>query len=224
MIKFVPVPIKDHDTILGKDFNTRFATEMKEYYSPFLKKNRDIQVAKETWEYGVADSIDNATWTGAGHNVVDVKTPIADIDVKGLSTIKMTQNKLTTEASFLQNNKEETDGFVKLFEGKDYKTLKEMFVDPLLTKHVGTNNLHLFSIIREKDTKKVYYCLLRVEDTTLSDSDFISGMHNTGKRSVSVPMIDPMYGNTCLYIPKRRLEIRLNTQGLEPFLVYSHSY
>lgn len=224
MIKFVPVPITDHDAILGKDFNTRFATEMKEYYSPFVKKNRAIQVAKETWEYGVTDSIDNATWTGSGHNVVDVKTPVADIDVKGLSTVKITQNKLTTEASFLQNNKEETDGFVKLFAGKDFKTLKEMFVDPLLTKHVDTNNLHLLAIIREKGTKKVYYCLLKVEDTTLSDSDFISGMSVIGKRSVSVPMIDPLYGNTCLYIPKRRLEVRLNPIGLVPFLVYSHSY
>ncbi len=223
MIKFVPVPINEHDLILGKDFNSRFAKEMKEYYKPFVKKKRDIQVAKETWEYAVADSIDGATWVGSGHNVADVKTTNADIDVKGLSTNDIKNHK-TTEASFLQNNKQATDGFVKLFESKDYKSLKEMFVDPLLKKHEGTNNLHLLSVIREKDTKKVYYCLLRVEDIALSDSDFIAQMSMNGKRSVSMPMIDPVYGDTYLYIPKRRLELRLNCKGLEPFLVYSHTY
>ena len=224
MIKFVPVPINQHDIILGKDFNSNFAKEMKEYYKPFVKKKRDIQIAKETWEYGVADSIDGAIWAGSGHNVVDVKTTNADIDVKGLSTNNMELFKLTTEASFLQNNKQATDGFVRLFESHDYKGLKELFVDPLLKKHEGTNNLHLFTIIREKDTKKVYYCLLKVETSTLTDDEFISNMVMNGKRSVGMPMIDNEYGETCLYIPKRRLEIRLNVHGLKPFLVYSHNY
>jgi hypothetical protein len=49
-------------------------------------------------------------------------------------------------------------------------------------------------------------------------------MSPNGKRSVTVPMIDSTYGETYLYIPKRRLELRLNVQGLKPFLVYSHSY
>jgi hypothetical protein len=224
MIKFVPVPINEHDLILGKDFNSRFANEMKPYYYPYVIKGRDPNLSKETWELGAVDSIDNAVHVGSGKNVVDVRTPDADIDVKGLSNNDMQKYKLTTEASFLQNNKKETDGFVKIFESGDYKTLKEMFVDPILTKHVGTNNLHLLNIIREKDYNKVYYCLLKVENTALTDADFISQMYLDGTRSVSVPMIDPIYGSTYLYIPKRRLEIRLNVHGLAPFLVYSHSY
>jgi hypothetical protein len=223
MIKFVPVPIKDHDLILGKDFNSKFAKEMKEYYKPFVKKNRDIQVAKETWEYAVSDSISNAEWCGAGKNVVDVKTPIADLDVKGISIGVITDSQ-TTEASFLQNNKQENDGFGKLFENKDFLALKQMFVDPMDAKVKGTNNLHLLSIIREKSTRKVYYCLLKVESSTISDSDFLSQMTIDGKRSVSLPMIDSTYGKTYIYIAKRRLEIRLNGQGLKSFLVYSHSY
>jgi|LakMenEpi03Aug12_release.lakeMendotaPanAssembly.Ray.scaffolds.fasta_scaffold71350_5 hypothetical protein len=223
MIKFVPVPIKDHDLILGKDFNSKFAKEMKEYYKPFVKKNRDIQVAKETWEYAVSDSISNAEWCGAGKNVVDVKTPSVDLDVKGLSIGVITDSQ-TTEASFLQNNKQENDGFGKLFENKDFLALKQMFVDPMDAKVKGTNNLHLLSIIREKSTRKVYYCLLKVEYSTISDSDFLSQMTIDGKRSVSLPMIDSTYGKTYIYIAKRRLEIRLNGQGLKSFLVYSHGY
>ena len=223
MIKFTPVPITEHDSILGSNFNQLFAQEMHSYYAPFVAKNRDIQVAKETWEYAVADSIPNAEWCGAGKNVVDVKAPTADLDVKGLSIGLITDSQ-TTEASFLQNNKQENDGFGKLFESKDFTALKTMFVDPMDDKIKGTNNLHLLGIIREKSTRKVYYCLLKVEYSTLSDTEFLSQMTIDGKRSVSLPMIDISYGKTYIYIAKRRLEIRLNGEGLMPFLVYSHIY
>lgn len=224
MIVFTPVSICKHDTILGVDFNTKFAAEMHSYYAPFVAKNRDIQVAKETWEYAVADSIVGANWCGAGHNVVDVKTPIADIDVKGISNNDMEKYKLTTEASFLQNNKQKNDGFAKLFEQKKYNSLKKMFVDPLATKIKGTNNLHLLGIIREKDKRKVYYCLLEISSLVMAEKDFISKMKLDGTRSVSIPLIDEKYGKTYIYIPKRRLELRLDCIGLAPFLVYSHTY
>lgn len=224
MIVFTPVSICKHDTILGVDFNTKFAAEMHSYYAPFVAKNRDIQVAKETWEYAVADSIVGANWCGAGHNVVDVKTPIADIDVKGISNNDMEKYKLTTEASFLQNNKQKNDGFAKLFEQKKYNSLKKMFVDPLATKIKGTNNLHLLGIIREKDKRKVYYCLLEITSLVMAEKDFISKMKLDGTRSVSIPLIDEKYGKTYIYIPKRRLELRLDCIGLAPFLVYSHTY
>ena len=224
MIVFTPVPICEHDDILGVDFNTKFAAEMHSYYVPFVTKNRDIQVAKETWEYAVADSIIDAKWCGAGHNVVDVTTPIIDIDVKGISTNDMEKYKLTTEASFLQNNKQKNDGFAELFEQKKYDLLKKMFVDPLATKIKGTNNLHLLGIIREKDKRKVYYCLLKIQSLEMSEKDFISKMTSEGKRSVSIPLIDEKYGKTYIYIPKRRLELRLDCIGLAPFLTYSHTY
>jgi hypothetical protein len=224
MIKFTPVPISEHDVILGVDFNKKFAEQMQSYYKPFIDKGRDIQVAKETWEYAVADSIVGANWCGAGHNVVDVKTPTADIDVKGISNNDMEKYKLTTEASFLQNNKQKNDGFAKLFEQKKYNSLKKMFVDPLATKIKGTNNLHLLGIIREKNKRKVYYCLLEIKSLEISEKDFISKMILDGKRSVSIPLIDEEYGKTYIYIPKRRLELRLDCIGLASFLVYSHTY
>jgi hypothetical protein len=62
MFTYTPIDKKDHDAILGVGFNTSFAAEMAEYYAPFVTRKRDIQVAKETWEYAVADSIPDATW------------------------------------------------------------------------------------------------------------------------------------------------------------------
>lgn len=223
MFNFVPVPVTEHDSILGKYFNKNFASEMAAYYAPFLAKKREIQVAKETWEYAVADSMTNATWMGAGKNVIDVKGMVADFDVKGLSCHLIDGNQ-TTEASFLQNNKKENDNFTKLFESQDFTALKEMFVDPLKDKIKNTNNLHMFCIVRDKDYKNVYYSLLKVEPSTLTDIEFVNGMKLAAGRSVSVPMIDNIYGKTYIYIPKRRLELRLNPAGMSTFLVHSHSY
>lgn len=224
MIKFVPVPIVDHDAILGKDFSQNFASFMSRYYSPFQQDNLDIQIAKETWEYGITKSIEGASWVGAGKNVVDVTTPIADFDVKGISAENLNKG-LTTEASFLQNIQAKNASlFSNLFANKDYNGLKVMFVDPYMTKISKTHNLHLLTVIREKKTKKVYYCLFKVEPTTLSSTQFVDQMEPIGKCGVTVPMIDPAYGRTYLYSNKRRLEIKLNGLGLGPFLVYSHSY
>jgi hypothetical protein len=223
MLNFVPVPVSDHEAILGKDFNKKFANEMSAYYLPFQNKKREIQVAKETWEYAVSDSIPNASWMGAGKNVIDVKTLVADLDVKGLSCNDIA-GRQTTEASFLQNNKKQNDGFATLFEAKDYLALKTMFVDPIRDKIKNTNNLHMFCIVRDKSTSDVYYCLLKVESTPLTDNEFLANMVADADRSVSVPMIDNLYGKTYIYIPKRRLELRLNPAGMSTFLVHSHKY
>ena len=223
MFTYIPVPLPNHETILGKDFNAKFAAEMQSYYAPFISKKRDIQIAKETWEYGVADAIPGAEWVGAGKNVVDVQVPGYALDVKGLSITKLSDS-YSTEASFLQNNKKENDNFNKLFESKDYTALKEMFVDPLGAKVAGVPNLHLLAIVREKSTKKVYYTLLEMQPSTLTDAEFVAEMKMDAGRSVSIPMIDSAYGKTYIYIPKRRLEIRLNCEGLKDYLVYSHSY
>jgi len=224
MIKFIPVSISDHDLILGKDFNQKFASFMSRYYAPFQQDGLEIQLAKETWEYGISKNIHNATWVGAGKNVVDVTTPIADFDVKGISIQNLNKG-LTTEASFLQNIQAKNASlFSNLFASKDYQGLKTMFVDPYMAKISKTNNLHLLTVIREKETKKVYYCLFKVEPTTLTSTEFVDQMTPIGDCSVTVPMIDPAYGRTYLYSNKRRLEIKLNASGLSSFLVYSHSY
>ena len=85
MIKYEPVPISQHDELLGPDFSARFADQMRAYYKPYLNNGRDVILAKEAWEYAVADSIDGASWVGAGKNVIDVSAPNLDIDVKGIS-------------------------------------------------------------------------------------------------------------------------------------------
>ena len=119
------------------------------------------------------------------------------------------------------NNKLENDNFASLFESKDFGALKTMFVDPFVAKIKATDNLHVLCAVREKKTQMVHYCLLRVLQKR--NPNFVKQMHMDAKRSVSVPMIDPKYGKTYLYIPKRRLEIRLKMDEMSKFSVFSHS-
>ena len=222
MINYSPVPVTEHAELLGSDFANRFAEEMQVYYAPFANKGRPIQISKETWEYATADAIPGGEWKGAGKNVIDVSTPKINIDVKGLSCGSL--NSMSTEASILQNNKLESDNFTNLFENSDFASLKEMFVEPLANKIKKAGNLYVLCAIRHKlaeDKFDVYYCLYKVTES--HTEDFENNMYMDAKRSVSVPMIDLTYGKTYLYIPKRRLEIRVNMSGMKDYLVYSHS-
>jgi hypothetical protein len=223
MITYVPVPIKDHVDILGENFSSNFANEMQTYYKPFISKGRGVQLAKETWEYAVADSIPNGVWVGAGKNIIDVVVPNGNLDVKGLSCNTLTS--LSTEASILQNNKKDSDDFAALFKKQNFSKLKDMFVKPLADKIAKSENLYVFCVIRHKKKNKVdfdiHYCLYKV---MLKDNpDLLEQMSLEGKRSINVPIIDIKYGKVYLYIPKRRLELRVNVLGMKDFLVYSHS-
>jgi hypothetical protein len=223
MIRYEPVALKDHDSILGKDFNKNFAKEMNSYYHPFISRNRSVQLAKETWEYAVADSIPNGVWVGAGKNIIDVSTPEANIDVKGLSCNSLSH--LSTEASILQNNKKDSDDFASLFQQQDFHSLKDMFVEPLAEKISKAGNLYVFCVVRHKKNNSmnfdVYYCLYKA--STQDNPALVEQMTLDGNRSINVPLIDSNYGKCYLYIPKRRLELRVNMEGMKNFLVYSHS-
>ena len=222
MIYYTPVPVEEHKNLLGENFSQRFAEEMQAYYAPFANKGRPIQISKETWEYAVADAIPRGEWKGAGKNVIDVSTPSINIDVKGLSCSSL--KSMSTEASILQNNKLESDNSTQLFEKAEFSSLQDMFVQPLLDKIKKAGELYVLCAVRHKQGKDkfdVYYCLYKVIECDIEN--FEGQMYMDAKRSVRIPMIDSEYGKTYLYIPKRRLEIRVNMTGMKDYLVYSHS-
>ena len=194
---------------------------MKSFYKPFYEYNIPVDISKTVMEQVVSLSIEGGRWVGAGHNVVDVCTRTHDIDVKCVSSNNL--RGLTTEASYLQNNKEENDHFNELFNSCDYNALKKMFVDPLDEKVKNTKNLQLLSIIRDKNKQEIYYTLLSVVQSDLSEKEFIEQMLMVG-RGVQIPMIDKRVGKTEIYKPKRRLEFRLNCDGMKNKFLYSHSY
>ena len=59
-------------------------------------------------------------------------------------------------------------------------------------------------------------------NSNLTEETFLESMHQHAGRSVSIPMIDSEYGRTYICISKRRLELRINCEGMKDFLVFSH--
>lgn len=222
MIQYIPVLPRYHKKILGADFSEKFAHEMQAFYAPFANKGRPIQLAKETWEYAVADAIPGGKWMGSGKSVVDVNAPVCDLDVKGISCNNATGT--TTEASILQNHQFENDNFMSLFKSGDYTGLKKIYVDGLVEKMNKAIDPHVLCCIRNKKEKSVNYALFKVVKSNLNEDQFIQSMQAVNARSVSTPIIDSNYGKIYLYIPKRRMELRLHLKGLQDYLVYSHSY
>jgi hypothetical protein len=220
-VKFLPVCHHEHEKILGEKFSSNFHREMKSYYEPFLSKNRDVQLAKETWEYAVADSMCQGVWQGAGHSSIDVSSGDNVFDVKGLSCRGW--GGLTTEASLLQSLNSKTDNCQELFEQQNYSLIHDMFVDSYRDKISEYKNFYLFCIFRnhlKNNHTEVHYCLLK-PTITLCDSDYVLKSWNS--RAVDIPLIDSEIGKTYVYIPKRRLEIRLNSVGISDYSVYSHT-
>ena len=219
MIYYEPIPICEHDALIGSDFNEKFAKEMNDYYAPYQNKSRTVNIGKETWEYAVSDSIENAKWCGAGNNVVDVVTPRLDIDVKGISCNNL--QSITSEASILQNLQSSQDNFYVQLKKGDYEGLNEMFIEPFIRKVSKTNNLHVLCAIRDKEDGQVWYCLLKVIQR--HNPNLIDEMVLRGTRNVDIPLIDPKYGRTYLQLGKRRLELRLNMAEMRRYCVNSHS-
>ena len=223
MIFYEPVPLELHDELLGKNFNEIFTQEMSEFYAPFLKPNRKLTLSKECWEYAVADAIPNGEWAGAGKSVIDVVAGDISIDVKGLSCNNYTGE--TTEASILQNHQSKHDNtYMVFFEQSNFEGLYDIYVQSLLDKMKDIDNMYLFCATRQKKSLEVFYSLLKVVPSQLTKREFIACMHRHKDRSVNVPLINPKYGRTYIYMPKRRLEIRLQMSGINPeFMKYSHT-
>lgn len=215
MYQFIPIPIEEHNNILGASFANTFALIVEELLVPLRKYGFKEEFNKQLWEEIVAISIPGATWCGAGNNVVDVKTPIADLDVKGLSA--KTTASISTEASYMQNLKQVNNNFMESVNNGDFADLFAKFVAPLDVKLKDTNNLHIFALLRIDGS--IYYALLKVEKSELSEEEFIKLMHMKSNGAIYVPMIADKNGVTTFNIAKRRLELRLNCKGLLPYMV-----
>jgi hypothetical protein len=218
MKTLIPVPIADHGTLLGPDFNKNFANIMHEI---FMLQNRIgiPLITKETWEYAVAKSIPNARHCGSGNGTVDVRTPLLDIDVKGLSVAKSTQT-LSSEASMIQCLSKETNVYAEYYKNGDMLNVKRIFVDRWFAKTNNDSNLHLFVILRNNEDHSVNYCMFKVTDTpTLTETMIVDKM---AEGHLIVPIIDEQWGRARISIGKRRLELQVSFTGLKNFLVHSH--
>jgi hypothetical protein len=216
----IAVSTEDINTILGEDFSNNFIREYKSYTDVFTKKNREPQLAKETWEYIIADSVPSATWTGAGNALADVETDTSFLDVKGLSTLNF--SRISNEASLLQITSSVADDVISdLTEAKSVSSqLQKKINDTFIEKM----NMKLYMNDALQAHNKKYYSLVIVREQQVVNSFAVAlflHTHHTNvvtsystTRNPDVALIESSHGKVSLNISKRRLELRVNLNNL----------
>lgn len=193
--------------IIGPNFVKNFQEEMDPILQPLRKHialGRPLSLGKELWEYAVADSIEGASWNGAGHSFIDVKiNDNIGIDVKSVS--KQISSKTTTEASMFQNFNQDAK---VCFSNKDACGVWNIHVKGWLAKISEIQQYYILGIIREKETLNCSLNGFRVNPIPLDyNEDLVKFNRTTIKIS---GLADPKFINVRYYNSKTRLEITFN--------------
>ena len=200
-----PMTVDEIQTIIGPTFTSSFQSEMDLIFNPLrkhLEKGRPLSLGKEIWEYAVSDSITNASWCGAGHNIIDVKiNNDIGIDVKSVSMDKNASK--TTESSMFQTFKDETK---KHFNENNKESLWNLFIEGWFEKTKSIKNYYLMVIIREKETLDCSLCCFKVNDILLKYSQDLCNLD--GKTMKIDGIVNQDYADVLVYSSKTRLEIK----------------
>ena len=200
-----PMDINQINALVGPDFVAKFQKEMDSILLPLRKhiaRGRPLSLGKELWEYAVADSINNATWNGAGHSLIDVCVGSdIGIDVKSVSKIKKSMR--TTEASVFQN----FDQQVKThFATSNTQGVWNIHVQGWLNKISSINHYYMLGIIRDKETLNCCLCGFQIANTKISLSECT--VRYTGTTIKFHGLADPDLVDLHYYNSKSRLEIK----------------
>jgi hypothetical protein len=200
-----PMTVDEISELVGPTFATSFQVEMDLIFQPLrkhLEKGRPLSLGKEIWEYAVADSINNAEWCGAGHNIIDVKVN-ADIGIDVKSVSRDDNAIKTTESSMFQTFKDETK---KHFNENNTESLWNLFVDGWFKKTKSIKKYYLMAIIRDKKTLDCFLCCFRVNDVQINYSPNLCKL-NTKTMKVD-GIVNGDYADVLVYSSKTRLEIK----------------
>jgi nitrogen regulatory protein PII-like uncharacterized protein len=216
----VAVDAEQIHNILGDTFSQNFVRELKSYTEVFTRKNREPQLAKETWEYIIADSIPDATWCGAGNNFADIETETSLIDVKGLSTHSF--ERMSNEASLLQITSSVADDVITSI--TEATTITDEITKKINQTFIEKMNNKLWVNEANQPHNKKYYSLCVCREQTVENSYAVALFHHTKhtniitsfqtSRNPELTLIESSHGKVSLNISKRRLELRVNISNL----------
>lgn len=192
------------------------------YSQPELLPNQKelaIQIPKEYLEQICVQAI-GAQPVGAGSYPVDITKDDWGADIKSLACRLDKNNnigKYSGETSLAQKFKGTGKDLDNLFEKKEYKKIKDDWIEIVREKNK--------SVIEEKNLKKIYYFfILRGYDNfylcgtelildNLKNVKISSAHENTNSSLFLDNYIESTYGNTKIYKAKKRLELRLNPRN-----------
>jgi hypothetical protein len=200
-----PLKVEETKRLLGDSFISTFQSEMNSIIDPlrkYLKRGFPLSMGKELWEYVVADSIQNATWNGAGNSVADVLLSNGHgIDVKTVG--RSGNSKISGEASMLQSFDQENK---KHFREQNGQALWENYVGGWYKKVSAFEKYYLIGIIRQKETLDCTLIMFEVTNSPpIFSEDKFDFLNKSGKL---YDLVDPNFAKIRYTNSKSRIEIQ----------------
>lgn len=174
-----------------------------------LAKGRPFQIAKEAWEYALADSLEwkGGEWVGHGNNPEDVRVnDQIHYDVKGLSG-KWTAT--SSEASIKQSLKTEFR-IDENFQNENSKALWDSTVEPWIEKVFSKSNYYVTVFWRHSKDLNIRLVMFRIDNTLVPLYDSEKCVFNKSQSTMDVlNIVDPEHAKIYVLKSKKRMELRI---------------
>lgn len=174
-----------------------------------LAKGRPFQIAKEAWEYALADALEwkGGKWVGHGNNPEDVRVH-NDVyyDVKGLSG---SWTGTSSEASIKQSLKTEFR-IDENFQKENSQELWNSTVDPWINKVFDKDNYYISVFWRHNKDLNIRLVMFRIDISKIPVYDPMQCSFNSSKSTMNIlNIVDPEHAKIYVLKSKKRMELRI---------------
>lgn len=206
-------PLKKQQIIdvLGKQSIDNLAVELEYRIGPCrrdLAKGRPFQIAKEAWEYALADATEwnGGEWVGHGNNPEDVRMGNKKFDVKGLGG-KWTG---TSGEASVKQTLSASARIDESFLSSDSENLWAGVVEPWIKKVFVEDDYYVTVFWRNKETLDMRLVMFAVDHThkpiyTSSSCEF----NDSRTRMTLNNIVDPEQAQLYILRSKHRMEMRI---------------
>ena len=174
-----------------------------------LAKGRPFQIAKEAWEYALADSLEwkGGEWVGHGNNPEDVRVnDQIHYDVKGLSG-KWTAT--SSEASIKQSLKTEFR-IDENFQNENSKALWDSTVEPWIEKVFSKGNYYIAIFWRHHKDLNIRLVMFRIDNNYVPQYNSAKCVFNKSRSTMDVlNIVDSEHAKIYVLKSKKRMELRI---------------
>jgi hypothetical protein len=173
-----------------------------------LDKGRPFQIAKEAWEYILADATEwnGGEWVGHGNNPEDVRVRDKKYDVKGLGGKWTTTSGEASVKQTLSASARIDESFL----AEDSKLLWEGVVAPWMDKVNNGGEYFVTVFWRNKLTLSIRLVMFKLHMDNLPAYDPKGCEFNKGKTQMAITnIVDPEQAKLYILRSKHRMELRI---------------
>ena len=197
--------------VLGQQSIDNLAVELERRIGPSrrdLAKGRPFQIAKEAWEYALADATEwnGGEWVGHGNNPEDVRMGTIKFDVKGLGGTWTGNSGEASVKQTLTASARIDESFLT----QDSENLWQGVVDPWIEKVFVEDDYYVTVFWRNKKTLDIRLVMFKVDHTfkpiyTSSSCEF----NTSGTKMILNDIADPDQVQLYILRSKHRMEMRI---------------